>query len=88
MKMSLLEFAIYRSCVPGIGENFGSPLLCSSSVGRVATRIFGTTPGSNTGLPSASLPSSGSNSLASAARACSSASFWARCSVTSRVTLT
>src|SRR5687767_11434044 len=72
MKMSLAEFDTYKSCVPGIGVSFGSPLLCSSSVGLVATTICGATPGSNTGLPSLSLPSSGSNCLSSAARACSS----------------
>src|SRR5688572_614044 len=72
MKMSLDEFDTYKSCVPGIGVSFGSPLLCNSSVGLVATTICGATPGSNTGLPSLSLPSSGSNCLSSAARACSS----------------
>src|SRR5512134_446381 len=72
MKMSLEEFDTYSSCVPGIGVSFGSPLLCKSSVGLVATTICGATPGSNTGLPSLSLPSSGSNCLSSAARVCSS----------------
>ena len=55
-----------------MGENFGSPLLCRSSVGFVATMICGVTPGSNTGLPSASLPSSGSYCLSSASRGLSS----------------
>ena len=41
-------------------------------MGAVATIMRGATPGSNTGLPSASLPSSGSYCLSSASRAFSS----------------
>ena len=46
--------------VLGIGENFGSPFDCSSSVGFEVTMICGTAPGSNSGWPSEFLPSSGS----------------------------
>src|SRR4051794_6549488 len=70
--MSFEEFATYRSCVFGIGDIFGSPFDCSSSLGFVATMIFGVTPASKSGLPAASLPSSGSYCLPSAARAVSS----------------